>query len=209
MLSVLRAVGQRAGWRCGLCGGVVEPSFRFDDPLSPSLFHTGAGNGGGGRAIRDLQLAHLWCNTDMPAHAPRHPDEMAQRLALRLSFGDWSIPCTPGWPGWDDYEGPLVYGYDQDLPSKRRHLKLPVGRWRRRYLLSRRLHVAAGCLGQPCLAIANFRAAPCGQHHTFDEALALNRAPLPSWLVERIGSRVVDPFDHVGGPVLATSHADR
>lgn len=55
-------VFRRDRWRCGICGGKVDPHCEFPDPLSPSLDHIMPLSRGGEHTMRNLQLAHLGCN---------------------------------------------------------------------------------------------------------------------------------------------------
>jgi hypothetical protein len=57
-----REVFERDGWRCGLCGGAVNPALRHPDPLSASLDHRTPIAKGGGHTRANVQCAHLRCN---------------------------------------------------------------------------------------------------------------------------------------------------
>ncbi len=48
---------------CALCGGLVDFSRKFPDPLSPSIDHIiPVSRGGDPSALENMQLAHLGCN---------------------------------------------------------------------------------------------------------------------------------------------------
>lgn len=54
---------ERDGWRCGICGEVVEAARKLPDPMSPSLDHIIPVAKGGGHTRDNVQLAHWICNT--------------------------------------------------------------------------------------------------------------------------------------------------
>jgi 5-methylcytosine-specific restriction endonuclease McrA len=55
----------RDRWRCGLCGGKVDPALQHPSPMSASLDHIVPLSvpGGPGHVRANVQLAHLKCNT--------------------------------------------------------------------------------------------------------------------------------------------------
>lgn len=52
----------RDGWRCGICGGHVDPAVRWPDPWSASLDHIVPMSLGGPHRPDNVQCAHLRCN---------------------------------------------------------------------------------------------------------------------------------------------------
>lgn len=60
--AVKSLVAERDGWRCGICGDLVDPSCRFPDPLSASVDHIVLVAVGGSNDLANLRLAHLGCN---------------------------------------------------------------------------------------------------------------------------------------------------
>lgn len=69
-LISLVTIGDRDGWRCGLCGGRINRNKRHPDPLSPSLDHVIPIAHGGSNDAVNLQVTHLRCNLakrDRPA----------------------------------------------------------------------------------------------------------------------------------------------
>ena len=55
-------IGERDGWRCGICGGKVNPKLRHPDALAPSVDHIVPLARGGTNEIANLQMSHLRCN---------------------------------------------------------------------------------------------------------------------------------------------------
>lgn len=55
-------VFERDGWRCGVCGGDVDPLLRHPDPLSASLDHVVPLSRGGTHTLDNVRCAHLRCN---------------------------------------------------------------------------------------------------------------------------------------------------
>lgn len=62
-----RKVYRRDGWCCGICGGRIDRKAKYPDPMSPSLDHIVPLSRGGGHLYRNVQAAHLRCNTDKGA----------------------------------------------------------------------------------------------------------------------------------------------
>lgn len=58
-----RAVMQRDGDTCSLCGFAVPPISSRSDPLSPTVDHRVPMAGGGGHTWENVQLAHRICNS--------------------------------------------------------------------------------------------------------------------------------------------------
>jgi len=58
-----RAVFDRDGWRCGICGRPVNSSLKFPHPDSPSLDHIIPLAEGGTHTWQNVQLAHFICNS--------------------------------------------------------------------------------------------------------------------------------------------------
>lgn len=53
---------ERDNWRCGLCGGEVNPDLRHPHPMCGSVDHIVPVSRGGSNELDNLQLAHLRCN---------------------------------------------------------------------------------------------------------------------------------------------------
>lgn len=58
------AVFERDGWRCQLCGAVVDRSLRFPSPGSITVDHIWPLGDGGPHEASNWQTAHLVCNID-------------------------------------------------------------------------------------------------------------------------------------------------
>jgi 5-methylcytosine-specific restriction endonuclease McrA len=59
----LNALGERDGWRCGLCGKRVRKARRYQqDPLGASVDHLVPLSLGGSHTWANVQLAHYGCN---------------------------------------------------------------------------------------------------------------------------------------------------
>lgn len=76
-MSDLNAVGERDGWRCWLCDGVVDPDASVNADRGPSvdsfaLSKTASSKGKKGEAGRE-RLAHRACNTQKGKIAPVVP----------------------------------------------------------------------------------------------------------------------------------------
>lgn len=56
------AIAERDGWRCGICGGDVDPTLEFPHPWSRSTDHVVPLSKGGAHPEANVQLAHLRCN---------------------------------------------------------------------------------------------------------------------------------------------------
>lgn len=55
-------VGERDGWRCGVCRGRVKRDLAYPDPNSPSLDHVVPLSQGGRHAYENVRITHLRCN---------------------------------------------------------------------------------------------------------------------------------------------------
>lgn len=55
-------IGERDGWRCGLCRRSVDRSLAYPDPKSASLDHIVPLSLGGLHVLTNVQIAHLECN---------------------------------------------------------------------------------------------------------------------------------------------------
>jgi len=53
----------RDGWRCGICGQIVDPTLKHPDPMSASLDHIIPLAVGGTHTRQNVQLAHMICNS--------------------------------------------------------------------------------------------------------------------------------------------------
>lgn len=56
------AIGERDGWRCGLCLKAVDNALPYPHPDSPSLDHIEPLSLGGRHAAANVQISHLSCN---------------------------------------------------------------------------------------------------------------------------------------------------
>lgn len=54
-----RAILERDGWRCGLCGGAIDRALKYPHPGSPSVDHI---DPRGEHVPQNWQAAHLACN---------------------------------------------------------------------------------------------------------------------------------------------------
>lgn len=59
-----RLVGERDGWRCGICRRKVDPALRAPHPKSQSLDHIEPLSRGGAHTYANVRIAHLKCNVD-------------------------------------------------------------------------------------------------------------------------------------------------
>ena len=57
-----RAIFERDGWVCQLCGGAIDPECQYPSPQSPSLDHIVPLAKGGSHTQGNVQAAHLFCN---------------------------------------------------------------------------------------------------------------------------------------------------
>lgn len=55
-------VGDRDGWKCGLCNQSVDPSLMWPHPLSQSLDHIVPVSRGGDHTYKNTRITHLRCN---------------------------------------------------------------------------------------------------------------------------------------------------
>lgn len=55
-------VGERDGWRCGICSRRVDRRRIYPDPMSPSLDHIIPLSHGGPHSYTNTRIAHLSCN---------------------------------------------------------------------------------------------------------------------------------------------------
>ena len=56
------AVGQRDGWRCGVCRKRIDPALTYPNPMSASLDHVLPLAEGGRHTYANTRIAHLTCN---------------------------------------------------------------------------------------------------------------------------------------------------
>lgn len=56
------AIGDRDGWRCGLCCKAIDRTLAYPDPNSASLDHVVPLSLGGKHVGANAQIAHLHCN---------------------------------------------------------------------------------------------------------------------------------------------------
>lgn len=57
------AIGERDGWRCGICKRAVKPSLRYPNLMAPTLDHIIPLALGGAHSTHNLQIAHSICNS--------------------------------------------------------------------------------------------------------------------------------------------------
>jgi len=57
-----KAIYERDGWRCGICGKKVKSELKYPHPLAASLDHIMPLSRGGFHVKANVQLAHLRCN---------------------------------------------------------------------------------------------------------------------------------------------------
>ena len=57
-------VAERDGWRCGLCGAVIDPELKYPHPGSLSIDHI---DPDGEHVPENWQASHLRCNLDAGA----------------------------------------------------------------------------------------------------------------------------------------------
>lgn len=62
-----RRVFARDRWRCGICGGKVNPQLSWPDPMSASIDHVLPMSQGGGHTYANTQCSHLTCNASKQA----------------------------------------------------------------------------------------------------------------------------------------------
>lgn len=62
-------IGERDGWRCGLCRGRVDRRREYPHPMAPSIDHIVPLSLGGDNALSNLQMTHLRCNLSKRASA--------------------------------------------------------------------------------------------------------------------------------------------
>lgn len=61
-LTRLRRLAKRDGWKCGICGGAIDPTLKYPNLQSRSIDHVIPKSVGGTDEEGNLQLAHLRCN---------------------------------------------------------------------------------------------------------------------------------------------------
>lgn len=57
-------VGERDGWRCGICRRAIDKAKAYPHPRSPSLDHIEPISRGGAHTYANVRIAHLKCNVD-------------------------------------------------------------------------------------------------------------------------------------------------
>ena len=63
MLEKNRGIIFKTQGVCGICGGPVDFTLRYPDPLSATVDHIiPVAKGGHPSSLENLQLAHRWCN---------------------------------------------------------------------------------------------------------------------------------------------------
>lgn len=61
-------VGQRDGWRCGVCKRRIDRAKVYPDPMSPSLDHVMPLAQGGRHTYANTRITHLTCNIRRQHH---------------------------------------------------------------------------------------------------------------------------------------------
>lgn len=69
-LAVRNRIGQKARWRCWLCGGTVDPRLRFSEPLGATMDHVRPRSAAGANDFDNLRLAHKFCNERRGSRSP-------------------------------------------------------------------------------------------------------------------------------------------
>jgi 5-methylcytosine-specific restriction endonuclease McrA len=85
----VREIGERDGWRCGICrdrAHLVVPARKRPDPLSPSIDHIVPLALGGTHTRSNVQIAHWFCNHEKNMDGPDDgcAELMRAKLARRL-----------------------------------------------------------------------------------------------------------------------------
>lgn len=79
---------------CGICGGLVDFSFKYPHPLSPCVDHIiPIAKGGHPSDLANLQLAHWCCNR-------QKSDKLVERVQLRAEaevISNRELPQTFDW----------------------------------------------------------------------------------------------------------------
>lgn len=87
--SARRAIFERDGWICGLCGEQIDPNLKWPDPMCGTLDHIVPIALGGSHDTANRQAAHLGCNS---AKGIRRtwisPQERQRRLAAGRAFAE-------------------------------------------------------------------------------------------------------------------------
>lgn len=65
-----REVGDRDGWRCHVCGGIIDPGLVYPHPQSHSFDHVVPLKRGGAHSVANVRSAHLRCNLRRGASGP-------------------------------------------------------------------------------------------------------------------------------------------
>jgi 5-methylcytosine-specific restriction endonuclease McrA len=61
-------VGERDGWRCGVCRRKVNQALPYPHPMSPSLDHVVPLTQGGRHTYANTRITHLTCNVTRQHH---------------------------------------------------------------------------------------------------------------------------------------------
>lgn len=87
---------------CGICGGPVDFTLRFPDPLSPTVDHIiPVSKGGHPSSLDNLQLAHRWCNRQKSDKLLIDLNQQKDRLA---ASGDIDNENLPNHFNWSNYK---------------------------------------------------------------------------------------------------------
>lgn len=85
-----RAYLLKTGERCSLCGGYIDKSLKFPDPMSPSVDHIIPVAKGGKSTLDNLQLTHLACNKAKGKKIIIQKKEISTVRATLPQSVDWS-----------------------------------------------------------------------------------------------------------------------
>ena len=83
---------------CGICGGPVDFTLRFPDPMSPTVDHIiPVSKGGHPSALENLQLAHRCCNRQKSDKFLIDLNQTKDRLATASKIDNDNLPIHFDW----------------------------------------------------------------------------------------------------------------